>query len=188
MEAEKQGRMDELNESTAWREFQSTIQGADLEKETAFHFARIGDVAGLSKEIHLPEALDWKDEKGNSLLLLSSYHGHEDLTRHLLEWGANPNESDRSGNSVLMGASFKGHLAVVSLLLRFGADPNYKNPQGFTALDYATMFGRKKIVTYLTTYPISRIKGNQKKWILWIQFFLQTIRNTFLKNKKEAQI
>ncbi|TGK87740.1 ankyrin repeat domain-containing protein [Leptospira noumeaensis] len=175
-------------ESLAWQEFQSTIPGLDPEKETAFRFARMGDFEGFSKEIPLPEALDWRDEKGNSLLMLASYHGHESFVSHLLGWGANPNENDHSGNSILMGAAFKGHLAVVSLLLNFGADPNYKNPQGFTALDYATMFGRGKVISILDSKVSNISKTKNKRLRLWIQYLSKIFRNHFLKNKKEAQV
>ncbi|MBM9590929.1 ankyrin repeat domain-containing protein [Leptospira sp. 201903075] len=173
------------NQSTAWTEFQSTIQGQAAEKVTAFRLARMGDLASLSKETHFPAALEWKDEKGNSLLMLSAYHGWESLTAYLLEKGASTRDKDRSGNSVLMGASFKGHLEIVRLLVNWGADPKERNPQGLSALDFATMFGREKIVSYLervTSQP------QQKNWKLWIQYLRKSAKNIFLKNKKEALV
>ncbi|TGL40829.1 ankyrin repeat domain-containing protein [Leptospira perdikensis] len=173
------------SQSAAWKEFQATIQGEAPEKVTAFRFARAGDLASLSKETPFPEAFEWKDERGNSLLMLSSYHGQEVVTNYLLEKGAYPNDRDRSGNSVLMGAAFKGHLEIVRLLLRWGADPELRNPQGFSALDFATMFGREKIISYLRRITVH---SQRKTWKLWIKYLHTLAKNKFLINKKEAHI
>jgi ankyrin repeat protein len=81
-----------------------------------------------------------------------------DVTRVLLEHGANPNWRDEAGNTPI-------HLAITSrmvldpakfiqLLLDFGADASLRNREGRTPLDEALLQAGKNAETYFPVRPI----------------------------------
>lgn len=89
------------------------------------------------------------NHKGDSLLMLASYHGQFDTVKVLLEHGADPEMRNDNGQNPLAGAAFKNDLAMVRLLLENGADVNGSAPDGKTALMFAAMFDNAEIVEYL---------------------------------------
>ena len=54
-----------------------------------------------------------RNEKGDSLLMLASYHGHADTVRVLMEHGADPELANDRGQTPLAGAAFKGDMATI---------------------------------------------------------------------------
>lgn len=78
--------------------------------------------------------------------MLASYAGQTDLTRKLLERGADPNRTNDLGQSMVAGAVFKGHDEVVKLLIDKGADPRAGTP---TAIQAAIMFKRDELTSVL---------------------------------------
>ena len=90
-----------------------------------------------------------RNEKGDSLLMLASYHGHADTVRVLMEHGADPELANDRGQTPLAGAAFKGDMATIMALLDGGADVNGRSDGGKTPLMIAAMFNRSEIVDVL---------------------------------------
>ncbi len=111
--------------------------------------AKQNDVPELERLLALGAAIDERDGRGYSPLMLAAYGGHAEAFDFLLGRGADPNTADLAGNSVLMGAAFKGHRAMVTKLLAAGADPTTKNQAGLDACGFATTFGRVDIAALL---------------------------------------
>ena len=86
-----------------------------------------------------------KQEKRTYALLLAAQKGLSEMTKFLIERGAN----DDSKNSSLIPAAHFGHLPVVKLLLLSGANENYANKKGTTALMRAAQEGREGVVNHL---------------------------------------
>jgi serine/threonine-protein phosphatase 6 regulatory ankyrin repeat subunit B len=82
-------------------------------------------------------------------LLLTAEKGYPDLTRLLLQNGANPNLADQSGQTPLMWAARNDHIDVVRLLLRAGADVNSEDTRGETAITWAVKSGDPNVVKRL---------------------------------------
>lgn len=80
------------------------------------------------------------NEKGDTLLMLASYHGHADAVRALIERGADVDRLNDRGQSPIAGAVFKGAIDVVRVLTEAGADPHAGHP---SAVDSAKMFERE---------------------------------------------
>eukprot|EP01050_Picozoa_sp_SAG11_P012740 SAG11_NODE_1437_length_4909_cov_2.303742_2_plen_445_part_00 len=70
-------------------------------------------------------------------LFAAAEEGEEELVRHLLEGGANPNDCGLFGLRPLHLASRHARLGVVSVLLESGARPNRRSRSGSTALHEA---------------------------------------------------
>ncbi|KAG1695008.1 hypothetical protein DVH05_020938 [Phytophthora capsici] len=89
--------------------------------------------------------INFKTEKRTYALLLAAQKGWEDMTRFLLERGAN----EESKNMALIPAAHFGHLPVVKMLLETGGDQNYANKKGTTPLMRAAQEGRDAVVRFL---------------------------------------
>ncbi len=95
------------------------------------------------------DAPNIRDGKGNTLLMLASYNGQLEMTRVLLENGADPQIANDMGQIPLAGAAFKGNAEMVKVLIENGADVNARMADGKTALMFAAMFDQVKIIDIL---------------------------------------
>lgn len=95
------------------------------------------------------DAPNIRDGKGNTLLMLASYNGQVEMTRVLLEHGADPQIANDMGQIPLAGAAFKGNAAMTKLLIEHGADVNARMADGKTALMFAAMFDQTEIIDIL---------------------------------------
>ena len=123
----------------------ATLEFADK----VFDLARSGEAQGLATLLAQGLPADLRNHKGDSLLMLASYHGHREAVRVLLEHGADPDLRNNNGQTPLAGAAFKGDLAMVELLLAHGADVEGPTPDGKTVLMMAAMFNRGEIIDSL---------------------------------------
>lgn len=105
--------------------------------------AREGLTQRLTAYVDAGVPVDLTDAAGNTLLMLSAYHGHADLVTALAERGADVDRLNDRGQSPLAGAVFKGEDDVVHALLAAGADPDAGHP---TARATAEMFGRPDLL------------------------------------------
>jgi ankyrin repeat protein len=89
------------------------------------------------------------NNRGDTLLMLAAYHGHNDLVKSILTIPesemrikhdkADPNQLNGRGQSIVAGAVFKGYDQVIHTLIEHGADPLAGQP---SAEDTAKMFNR----------------------------------------------
>jgi ankyrin repeat protein len=87
-------------------------------------------------------------EKENALDA-AALHGLLDITRMLLDAGADPNHRDSQGQTPLMSAVFSKRPEIVEMLLGAGADINAKSLDERTALDRAEREKLSDIVSML---------------------------------------
>jgi len=102
-----------------------------------YNAARAGDLPFFNQALPAGLPPNMTNEKGDSLVMLASYHGHPALVRLLLSHGADPNRLNDRGQSPLAGAVFKNEEEVVESLLEGGADPELGEP---SASEAATLF------------------------------------------------
>ncbi|MCJ1248557.1 hypothetical protein MMC30_005775 [Trapelia coarctata] len=124
-----------------------------------FDAARTGQMDIFQQALPAGLPANMKNEKGDSLLMLASYHSHPALARLLLAHGADANVLNDRGQSPLAGAVFKHAGAsarsdqpdreggqrevdgrekeVIEVLLEGGADPGWGAP---SAMDAVGMF------------------------------------------------
>ena len=114
-----------------------------------FQHARMGRAQELAELLGAGLPPNLHNDKGDTLLMLASYHGHADTARRLLEHGADPELANDRGQTPLAAAAYQGDTAMVLLLLDLGADVNGSGRNGRTALMTAAMFNRTGIVELL---------------------------------------
>jgi uncharacterized protein len=117
-----------------------------------FDVARRGDAVMLDTLLHKGLPPNLRNDKGDTLVMLASYHGHADAVRVLLEHKADPNLRNDNGQTPIAGAAFKGYKPVIEALLEHGADVEGASPDGRTALMIAAMFNRVEMVEFLIAH------------------------------------
>ena len=105
-----------------------------------FDFARQGKTPELQQYISAGIPINLTNDKGDTLLMLASYHGHTEAVNMLLQKGADANVLNARGQSPIAGAVFKGHDDVVRALYAKGADIRAGQPN---AIDSAEMFEKE---------------------------------------------
>ena len=116
--------------------------------DAAADLARNGDTAGLVALLKDGLAVDARDAKGNTLLMLASYHGRAEVVKLLLKSGATVDLRNDKGQTPLGGVAFKGYVEIAALLLDAGADP-VADQGGSTPADFATLAGKTEILALL---------------------------------------
>ncbi len=136
-------------------ETSSIVQKPELDEGTlrlarqVFQCVREGDLASLQPLFDHGFPPNLRNESGDSLLMLASYHGHHELVRALLRAGADPEVANDRGQTPLAGASFRGYVEVVRALLDGGAQVDGHGDDGRTALIFAAMFNRVDVMELL---------------------------------------
>lgn len=92
-------------------------------------------VATLTQALSAGLPPNLTNSKGDTLLMLASYHGHLALTQELLQRGADPNRLNDRGQSPLAGAVFKAEPAIVECLLEHGADVDVGTPSAMQSIE-----------------------------------------------------
>ncbi|MGF1734909.1 ankyrin repeat domain-containing protein [Photobacterium satsumensis] len=124
---------------------------ADYQALLEYYFAaaRTADTEVLSEFINAGLPVDTQDSKGYSALMFTSYHGHYQATKLLLNKGANACLKDNRGNTALMAAIFKGEVKIAKQLMNTQCNTDSQNNAGQTALMYASLFGREELKAIL---------------------------------------
>ena len=133
-------------------------QPSDLDRQVleflqrAFDVVRSGDAAELGRMLDQGLPVNIRNQKGDTLLMLATYHSHLEATRLLLGRGADASIANDMGQTPLQAAAFKGEVPMVRLLLDHGVDVESRGPTGRTALMFAAMFARLDIMELLAEH------------------------------------
>jgi len=143
---------------------------SDSLPEAAADLARSGKAAELSALLKDGLQANLQDAKGNTLLMLASYHGKTEVVRLLLNSGAKVDLRNDKGQTPLGGVAFKGYVEIATLLLDAGADP-LADQGGSTAADFATLAGKTEILALLQARRDNAAKPTRwfSKLIGWIR-------------------
>jgi len=113
-----------------------------------FDLARRGESDRLAAYLDAGVPVNLTNDKGDTLVMLAAYHGHDRATALLCERGADIDRLNDRGQSPLAGAVFKGEDTVVDILADHGADPGAGTP---SALEAARMFDKPHYLRRFTT-------------------------------------
>ncbi|NAZ84952.1 ankyrin repeat domain-containing protein [Kineococcus indalonis] len=111
-----------------------------------FEAARQGRTRELCAYLDAGVPVDSTDSRGDCLLMLAAYHGHESTVRALLERGSDPDAVDAHGKTPLAAAVVNGRRDLVAALVAADADPYLGSP---SALESARFFGREDLLELL---------------------------------------
>ncbi len=132
-------------------------------REVAFEAAREGDVKALSAYFEIGQPVDVANKRGDTLLILAAYHGHEDAVRVILARPKVPVDArNKMGFTATTGAAYKGYVGIVKMLAEKGADLNAANDRGQTPLMFAALFGRVEVVRFLVKSKVDLGKRDER--------------------------
>jgi ankyrin repeat protein len=136
----------------------ATGTGKEMDAETLdflrqiFNLVRDGDTERLAGLVQRGMPVNFRNEKGDSLIMLATYHGHLETSRLLLENGADANVANDQGQTPLAGVAYKGYEEIAKLLLQHGASVEGNSPDGKTPFMMAAMFNRVAIMALLAAH------------------------------------
>jgi ankyrin repeat protein len=98
--------------------------------QRVFDHARFGNAGELEPLLVAGLPPNLRNDKGDTLLMLASYHGRHETARVLMEHGADPELANDRGQTPLAAAAYQGNAEMVRLLLELGAAVNGAGPGG----------------------------------------------------------
>lgn len=144
----------------------------------AFNYARNNERDNLETMLKAGLNPNLKTAKGDTLLMLASYHNSLETSSMLLEMGASVDEPNDRGQTPLAGVCFKGYIEMAKLLVQYGANIDRNNGLGMTPYGFAVMFGHHELAEFLLS---KSQKSTFKKGALGALKFFSKIKK---KNKK----
>lgn len=123
--------------------------GRDHALVTALHLAAFFGLAWVVEIIGDCHIIDRQDEYGQTSLHLASRQGYHEVSKTLIEKGANANAAGSNRRTALHAASLQADPRVVKLLLENGANIDIPDNVGETPLHTATLFGHIEVVKLL---------------------------------------
>jgi ankyrin repeat protein len=102
-----------------------------------FDLARSGDTARLGAYLDAGLPINLTNDKGDTLLMLATYHNHPQAVRALIARGADVTRVNDRGQTALAAAVFRQSPDSVTALLAAGADPFDGSP---SAVEMANFF------------------------------------------------
>lgn len=111
-----------------------------------FDLARSGNSDELAAYVDAGVPVDLANDKGDTLLMLATYHNHPETVRTLLARGADATRVNTRGQTALAAAVFRQSPESVSVLLAAGADPTVGAP---SAVDMARYFNLPEMLELL---------------------------------------
>lgn len=101
-----------------------------------FDLAREGAADRLTEYLDAGVPVEITDPKGDTLLILASYYGHDAIVTGLLARGADPNRTNDRGQTAIAAALFARSGASVTALLDAGADPHLGSPSAWATVEH----------------------------------------------------
>lgn len=96
------------------------------------------------------------EDRGYSPTMDAVWRSNTEITKLLVEHGANLNFISKEGQSVLVLAVGNGNAEICSLLIEHGADPNVKDQMGMSAREYASLFKKPAVLSAFEKYTVAK--------------------------------
>ncbi len=133
--------------------------------DTRLHAAAAkGDGAMIKRLLAEGTAVDGRDSRAQTALLVATHENRVDAARALIEAGADVNAKDAMNDSPYLYAGARGHLAILKLTLEHGADLKSTNRYGGTALIPACERGHVETVRTLIAAGVKVDHINNLGW------------------------
>ncbi|AMY07977.1 ankyrin repeat protein [Luteitalea pratensis] len=138
--------------------------GSNMNTMTLHAAAASNDVAAIRNLLATGAAIDARDERGRTALLVATHANTVGAARALIEAGADVNAKDDIHDSAYLYAGASGHLEILKMTLEHGADLKSTNRYGGTALIPAAERGHVDTVRTLIDAGVDVDHVNNLGW------------------------
>ena len=114
--------------------------------EETFDRARSGDVTRLGELLTMGVPVNLTNGRGDTLLMLATYHGHAAAVELLLGLGADTARVNDAGQTPVAAAVFRQRDDLVRMLVGAGADPGHGPKNAWVIAEY---FGLEEMTALL---------------------------------------
>lgn len=131
----------------------------DNNNQTIYHYLTISNEYELLLELlqKYPVDLNMTDNHHSTLLTLCAEDGEIELTKYLLNNGANVNHKDLDGDSSIILSGIKGNYELIDILLKAGANIYERNNESKTIFNYLSMGNYTRCLRNLKKYMTPEI-------------------------------
>ena len=134
--------------------------------------AERGDAGALQRLLAQGQAVDARDARGRTALLVATHYGKVAAARALMAAGADVNAKDELQDSAYLYAGARGLNDILRLTLRHGADLKSTNRYGGTALIPAAERGHVETVQLLIDAGVDVNHVNRLHWTALLEAVL----------------
>lgn len=138
--------------------------GRTMTAKTLHAAAASDDVAAIKTLLANGVAIDARDDRGRTALLVATHTNNVQAARTLIEAGADVNAKDDIHDSAYLYAGASGHVDILEMTLRHGADLKSTNRYGGTALIPAAERGHVDTVRTLIAAGVDVDHVNKLGW------------------------
>lgn len=92
-------------------------------------------------------------DRGYSAVMDAVWRKNYEITKYLVDQGAELNYITSDGQPILVLAVGNGSVKIVELLLENGADPDIRDSMGMSAREYANLFKKPGMVALMERFP-----------------------------------
>ncbi len=144
--------------------------GADINKVDNFNStplikaSQMGHIEAVRALLSIPECkIDHVDNNSRSAIFFSAALGREEVTKELLEAGADIEKKDKYGWTPFIISAWNNKLSMVELLASKGAQIDVSDINGDTALHHTCKAGKLEITKLLCSLSLDINNLNKKK-------------------------
>lgn len=132
--------------------------------DALLHAAQRGDAMEAQRLIKAGAAVDYRDARGRTPLLIATDQNHIALARLLVAAGADVNARDQINDTPYLLAGARGRVEILKLTLANGADLRSVNRFGGTAMTPAAHYGHVDAVQVLLAAGVDPDHVNRLGW------------------------
>ncbi len=140
------------------------LAGAAHASQDLLRSAEKGDLAGVQRELHRGAAVDTRDPRQRTPLLLATWGNHPAVAQALIAAGADVNAQDDQQDSPFLVAGAHGRTEILAMSLAHGANLRSTNRYGGTALIPASEKGHPEAVRLLLQAGVDVDFVNKLGW------------------------
>ncbi len=140
---------------------------ADLD-DRVVHVEEAWEQHKVNSAVMAQDDINYRNEEGESALMIFASKGRADLVGNLLSLGADPNIKSRKGRTAIHYAVTSGSTEILNLLIAAGAKVNARDDDNKDALFLAMLNGDYLLVDYLINHGArldAKVEG--KSYLFW---------------------
>jgi len=144
-----------------------------------------GELGKVKALIEIGANVDYREDRGDSVLMMSCWFGRTDVVATLLEHKADVHLKNETEQQAIHYASMKGHVKIIKMLMARGASIEEEDNKGYTPTMCAAQFGHAALLDYFKRQGADLFhKDHEQHSILhWTAYNKHALATTWILNE-----